>query len=67
MMKAYHFTFKGSYLGGNAVVLAYSLEEAQKIMREHLDLAGYADNKFELQAACEDGEPGMFYFDTGDY
>ncbi len=66
-MNAYHFEFPGSYDGGNAVVLANSLEEASLIMQEHLDLAGYVNDLFQLKAACEDSEPGMFYFDDGDY
>lgn len=66
-MKAFLFEFEGDWLGGNAVVLGSSLEEASKIMREHLNTAGFKHQHFELKAACEDGEPGMFYFDTGDY
>ena len=61
-MKHYLVTYKGDYLGGNAVVVASSKEEAIELARVHRDTWKFSNVEVkELESI------GVIYNDCGDY
>ena len=62
--KIYHFKFKGSWLGGNALIKAISEDAAWKALKKRWQ-------NLEPLEKCKVTEiqdrAGVLYFDSGDY
>jgi len=74
----FHTTFRGRYIGGQAIIVAEGWDEALKLLREKMDefnwlsrsgrgmMASYDEAAANLTAIDKD-EPGVFHFEDGDY
>lgn len=62
-MKLYVFEFEGVWLGGAAVVLAETEEQALALLKEH-----HGGEPAELLCAqLQSAEAAVVYYDDGDY
>lgn len=65
-MTIYIHRGNGFYVGSCVVVAAFSYDQAKEMIREKLDSAGLSNE--ELKVTPHDiTEPGVLYFDNGDY
>ncbi len=66
-MLAYMCVFKGSYLGGKAIVLANTPHEAETILKAKLIIEGYPNDNIEVMLETDVDKPGVIFYDEGDY
>ena len=69
-MKVYVFTFRGHWLGGTAVVIAETEEEAREQIIPGVQaiwIKPLTSNDIRLVSSHELSSPRVVYFDDGDY
>lgn len=69
-MKAYEFGFEGRWLGGHAVVLAETEEEARDMILPEVQkifIQPVAPEDITLKSFHELSSSRVIYFDNGDY
>lgn len=66
-MIAFVFSCDGSWLGGNAVVIASDEAEAIRLLNQRLKQSGYSTESTELVSQHDCGTAVLAYFDDGEY